>query len=372
MELWDAYDENFRLVPGVVLVRGEKPRAGLYHVVVDILVRHRDGTYLLMRRDPRKVLGGLWEASAGGSALRGETPLEAARRELREETGIEAGSLTELGRLSNHDAFFFEFLCETDCPKDAITLQEGETVDFRWVTAEALSSMSRGDLATHRVQPFVAELRTGAAPAPSAENPVPLLYATGNPAKRRSMAWRLRDWPIRLITPAELNLHFTPEENGETAVENALQKAQIYYDMLRMPTIAGDSGMLLEGVDAAEQPGLHVRREGGRTLSDGEMIARYTALAERAPGPVYLQYYTGVALITERGSFTAEIPDVRLRLVSEPCLEGARPGFSLDSVSVTEDGRYYCALSDEERTLYNAPFERAFTDFILSHLALKA
>ena len=83
--------------PGWCWCGGEKPRAGLYHVVVDILVRHRDGTYLLMRRDPRKILGGLWEASAGGSALRGETPLEAARRELREETGIEAGSFTELG-----------------------------------------------------------------------------------------------------------------------------------------------------------------------------------------------------------------------------------------------------------------------------------
>ena len=158
MELWDAYDENFRLVPGVVLVRGEKPRAGLYHVVVDILVRHRDGTYLLMRRDPRKVLGGLWEASAGGSALRGETPLEAARRELREETGIEAGSLTELGRLSNHDAFFFEFLCETDCPKDAITLQEGETVAWRWVTGDELMDMARHELCCRRTLTFIPEL----------------------------------------------------------------------------------------------------------------------------------------------------------------------------------------------------------------------
>ena len=74
MELWDAYDENFRLVPGVVLVRGEKPRAGLYHVVVDILVRHRDGTYLLMRRDPRKILGGMWEASAGAPPCGAKRP----------------------------------------------------------------------------------------------------------------------------------------------------------------------------------------------------------------------------------------------------------------------------------------------------------
>ena len=98
--------------------------------------------------------------------------------------------------------------------------------------------------------------------------------------------------------------------------------------------------------------------------------AGYAALAERTPGPVWLQYYTGVALITESGTYTVEIPDVRLRLVSVPFPEGTRPGFPLDSISVTEDGRYYCALSDEDRTEYNAPFERAFTEFILSHLGL--
>ena len=370
MELWDAYDENFNLVPGVTLVRGERPPAGLYHIVVDILVRHADGTYLLMQRDPRKVLGGMWEASAGGSGLQGETPLQAAQRELREETGIAAGRFTQVGRLQNHDAFFFEFLCETNWPKDGITFQEGETVACKWLTRDELGSMNRGELATNRIQPFIEELRGVPVPPPSAENPLPLFYATNNPAKQRSMAFRLRGQPIRLITPAALNLHFMPEENGATAVENALHKAQLFYGMLRFPTVAGDSGMTLEGVDEAEQPGLYVRRAGGKTLSDEELLRRYAALAEKAAGPVYLQYYTGVALITEGGTFTTQIPDVRLRLVSEPCPTGFRPGFPLDSVTVTEDGRYYCELTDEERSVYNAPFERAFTEFILEHLGL--
>ncbi len=41
-----------------------------YHLVCDIIVRHSDGTYLLMQRGYRKPYGGMWEASAGGSALR--------------------------------------------------------------------------------------------------------------------------------------------------------------------------------------------------------------------------------------------------------------------------------------------------------------
>ncbi|MBP5222474.1 MAG: NUDIX domain-containing protein [Lachnospiraceae bacterium] len=58
-------------------------------MVVDILVRHTDGTYLLTKRDMCKdVYPGYWEAGAGGSAITGEGPFEAAKRELFEETGL--------------------------------------------------------------------------------------------------------------------------------------------------------------------------------------------------------------------------------------------------------------------------------------------
>ena len=155
MELWDAYDSGFRRIEGQTLVRGEPIPAGLYHLVSDILVRHRDGTYLLMRRDPRKHYGGLWEATAGGSALRGETALDCARRELREETGILAGDLTKVGTETGENTIYVEFLCVTDWPKDRITLQPGETVDYRWVTGETLLQMKRDELITERMQQYL-------------------------------------------------------------------------------------------------------------------------------------------------------------------------------------------------------------------------
>ena len=159
MEYWDAYDGNFRRIEGVSLVRGEDIPAGVYHLVCDVLVRHTDGSYLLTRRDPRKHYGGLWEATAGGSALRGETPLDCARRELREETGIRAEELRELGRVRSANTHYVEFLCETDWPKDRVTLQEGETVAFRWVSREELTAMRKEELVTKRMQGFLTELQ---------------------------------------------------------------------------------------------------------------------------------------------------------------------------------------------------------------------
>lgn len=161
MELWDAYDENFNLIEGVTLTRGEKIDDDIFHLVCDIIVRHADGDYLIMQRDARKHYGGMWEATAGGSALAGESPLQCAMRELFEETGIRANTLTEVGRVvdENYHSAYVEYLCVTDCDKDSVKLQEGETSDFRWVDKDTLLNMKNDELITERMELFIDELK---------------------------------------------------------------------------------------------------------------------------------------------------------------------------------------------------------------------
>ena len=134
MEIWDGY-----LIDGTLanrdLVRGDTIPNGLYHLVCEILVRHTDGDYLLMRRDVRKPnWGGYYEATAGGSAVKGEAKLPCAIRELFEETGIASNNLTEIGHYISHDTLYYNFLCITDCEKSSITLQEGETMSYQWIS----------------------------------------------------------------------------------------------------------------------------------------------------------------------------------------------------------------------------------------------
>jgi 8-oxo-dGTP pyrophosphatase MutT (NUDIX family) len=137
MELWDAYKSD-GTPAGCDLVRGEPIPKGLYHLVSEVLVRHTDGDYLLMQRDPRKPnYGGFWEATAGGSALKGEDELACAKRELREETGIVFRTLEEIGRFVSHDTIYCTFLCVTDAEKSVVILQDGETVDYKWISEEA-------------------------------------------------------------------------------------------------------------------------------------------------------------------------------------------------------------------------------------------
>jgi len=143
-EIWDLYDRDGNRT-GETFERyfgGYKDiPEGRYHLVVDLLVLHSDGTYLLTKRsDIKDVYPGYWEASAGGSAISGEEPLEAAKRELYEETGLTPDSLELVGVLfkdSSH-SMYYSYLARVSCEKDSIVLQESETTDYKWVDRAGL------------------------------------------------------------------------------------------------------------------------------------------------------------------------------------------------------------------------------------------
>ncbi len=145
MEIWDGYNAD-KTLAGRDIVRGETPPFDLYHWVVDVIVQHTDGTYLVMQRDPLKPLGGgMWEIGAGGSVLKGELPYDGALRELEEETGVVADKLILLGEVtearnpdSGYNSHYSVYFCLTDMDKNAVTLQDGETVDYRWISEKQL------------------------------------------------------------------------------------------------------------------------------------------------------------------------------------------------------------------------------------------
>ncbi len=145
-EIWDAYDKNGNKL-GFDLVRGEVVPSGVYHLVAEALVRHVDGDFLLMKRSPQKEkFAGFYEATAGGSALKGEDALQCVKRELKEETGVTAISYEEIAFnvFEVGSCLFHSFLAITDCEKDAVSVQEGETVGYKWVTEDEFIEFMEG------------------------------------------------------------------------------------------------------------------------------------------------------------------------------------------------------------------------------------
>jgi ADP-ribose pyrophosphatase YjhB (NUDIX family) len=149
MEIWDLYDEKGNKTGETwERSRAKEIPEGRYHIVCDILIRHRDGDFLLTLRDSRKEMyPGCWEASAGGSALAGETPEEGARREMQEETGLKAEKLEliSITRKPDSRSVVYAFIAMVDATKDSVMLQEGETVDYQWMKLSALRKMIRDE-----------------------------------------------------------------------------------------------------------------------------------------------------------------------------------------------------------------------------------
>lgn len=129
MEIWDAYDKNGNKL-GHDLIRGEAIPFGEYHLVVEVIVKN-NSNILSTKRSLEKHFAGLFECT-GGSAIKGEDALTAAKREVFEETGISTGEYRSLYTVVSQDSIYSCFICKTT--ENRIKLQKGETIDYVWVS----------------------------------------------------------------------------------------------------------------------------------------------------------------------------------------------------------------------------------------------
>jgi mutator protein MutT len=141
MEWNDIYDAQ-RNLTGKRHRRGTRWRKGEYGLVVCVWVYDGHGKVLMTKRAPGKSFAGTWENS-GGAAQAGETSLQAIRRELFEETGIQAEeSEFELLETGRDDIAFYDYYClHRQTPIEEVVLLPGETVDAKWVTFSQVHEM---------------------------------------------------------------------------------------------------------------------------------------------------------------------------------------------------------------------------------------
>ena len=86
MEVWDLYNSD-RVIIGEH-IRGNKLPENGYHVVVHVWIKNSEGKYLISQRSKsRPTFPLMWEC-VGGSVLKGESSLQGALREVKEEVGI--------------------------------------------------------------------------------------------------------------------------------------------------------------------------------------------------------------------------------------------------------------------------------------------
>ena len=141
-ELWDVYDAD-RNKTGRFHRRAEPLRPGDRHLCVHVWVQNAAGKFLITRRSARKSMAGLWECT-GGCAVAGEESLDAALREVREETGLRLDPERAELLLCWEGEFF---LCDVyrfrqDVSTGEISLQPGETDGAMLADAAAIRALA--------------------------------------------------------------------------------------------------------------------------------------------------------------------------------------------------------------------------------------
>ncbi len=178
-----------------------------------------------------------------------------------------------------------------------------------------------------------------------------ILFATGNPTKAKRFSVGLLKNDIEVLSLKDLNVEIDVEENGSSAIENALIKARACYEKTKMPVIGMDDTLYLDGVPEDKQPGMFVRRVNGKVLNDEEMIEHYTNLVKEygVDGKLFCKWIYGMAVIDEKGKESTYTWCKDNFYMVDTKSEKINPGYPLNSISKYKGlDKYFTEVTDED------------------------
>ncbi|MCL2340239.1 MAG: NUDIX hydrolase YfcD [Proteobacteria bacterium] len=122
----------------------------LIHRASYVLVFNRDGQLFIQKRTRTKdIYPGYWDLAAGGVVQAGESYLESAQRELREELGVAGVKLTHLFdqyfEASDNQVWGRVFFCVSEGP---FTLQREEIDCGRFIDLDAIEALHQTEPVT--------------------------------------------------------------------------------------------------------------------------------------------------------------------------------------------------------------------------------
>lgn len=196
-----------------------------------------------------------------------------------------------------------------------------------------------------------------------------ILFATTNETKAKRFSKGLFEKGIEVVTLKDLNIEVDVEENGKTAIENALIKARAYKELVDIPVFAMDDTLYLEGVPKVKQPGMYVRRVNGKRLNDDEMISHYISLVKEygSDGKLTCRWVYGIAIISgdKENTYTWSKEDFYM---VDKVSSKINPGYPLNSISVNKKLNKYFTDMTEEDKINVAESEEHVVEFLAKNI----
>ncbi|MBN1966389.1 MAG: RdgB/HAM1 family non-canonical purine NTP pyrophosphatase [Anaerolineae bacterium] len=173
-----------------------------------------------------------------------------------------------------------------------------------------------------------------------------VMVGTSNPGKQQEYRDLLADVPAEWIGPAAVGLQdFEADESGTSFLANARRKARSYAQAAGLPTLADDSGLVVDALDGA--PGIYSARYAGPGASDEDRYRKLLGALQGVPEAARAARFVCVVALAlpdgtthvARGTFAGRIGDA-------PC---GTHGFGYDPVFVLPDGRHLAELPGHEK-----------------------
>lgn len=122
-----------------------------------------------------------------------------------------------------------------------------------------------------------------------------LILATTNLGKIKEFISELRDLPFTITPQSEYNIN-PAVESGLSFIENAIIKARHVAQQTHLPTLADDSGLVVDALQGA--PGIYSSRYAGETASDQDNIHKLLQNLKNIPlGKRQARFYCVIALL---------------------------------------------------------------------------
>ena len=171
-----------------------------------------------------------------------------------------------------------------------------------------------------------------------------LAIATNNAHKLSEIRAILGDSFEQLLSLKDLGIDADVEETGTTLEENALLKARTICKLCKLPTLADDTGLMVDALDGA--PGVYSARYAGEAHNDANNRA---LLLKNLEGKTSRRahFSTVIAICYPNGDFITANGRVEGSILHE---ERGSEGFGYDSLFYSDElGKTFAQATPEEK-----------------------
>ena len=157
-----------------------------------------------------------------------------------------------------------------------------------------------------------------------------IIFASQNLGKVEEVRHILNNLDIQIVSLSDIDGSIDIEETGTTFEENAFIKAKYVYDKFKIPTIADDSGLVVEQLSG--DPGVYSARYAGEDCDDQANNKKLLAELKNYPEPHRAKFVCAAVYFDGKRKIDA-MGEIHGKIIDE---ERGKNGFGYDPLFIPD------------------------------------